>query len=250
MCELPLGLGLPGKRVVVTGGAAGIGLATAQRFSEVGADVVIIDRDSCALKNAVRELKRVVGIEYDVSDPDAVADAFDEVEHAIGGVDVLIANAGISTRTGALEISPREWQDILATNLSGVFYCAQEAARRQMKDRPGVILMTASTNGMRAYVNYAHYNATKGGVIALARTMALEFAPHIRVNAVCPGYVLTPMHHSECSAEIIKELNDDVIPLGRHAKSDEIAALFLYLASDWGAYMTGQTIVIDGGELA
>jgi NAD(P)-dependent dehydrogenase (short-subunit alcohol dehydrogenase family) len=113
----------------------------------------------------------------------------------------------------------------------------------------GVILMTASTNGLAAHRFYAGYNAAKAGVILLARTMALELAPKVRVNAVCPGYVLTPMQQAEYTPEQLAEV-DASIPLGRHARPEEVAALFAFLASDEGSYFTGATISLDGGELA
>ena len=113
----------------------------------------------------------------------------------------------------------------------------------------GVILMTASTNGLTGHEFYADYNASKAGVILLARTMALELAPTVRVNAVCPGYVLTPMQKAEYTSEMLERVNA-TIPLGRHAKPEEIAALYAFLASEDGAYFTGAVISIDGGEMA
>jgi NAD(P)-dependent dehydrogenase (short-subunit alcohol dehydrogenase family) len=113
----------------------------------------------------------------------------------------------------------------------------------------GSILMTASTNGLTGHPFYADYNASKAGVILLARTMALELAPAVRVNAVCPGYVLTPMQRAEYSDEMLAEVNAG-IPLGRHAAPEEIASLYAFLASDDGAYFTGAVISIDGGETA
>ena len=136
---------------------------------------------------------------------------------------------------------------MLDVNLSGVFHCAQQSARRMVAGGGGVILMTASTNGLTGHANYADYNASKAGVILLARTMALELAPAVRVNAVCPGYVLTPMQQAEYTPEMLEQVNA-TIPLGRHATPEEIAALYAFLASDEGAYFTGAVISIDGGR--
>src|SRR5215510_2737183 len=167
----------------------------------------------------------------------------------MGGVDVLINNAGISIRHNFLEITPEEWDKVLAVNLTGVFYMAQTAARHMWERGDGVILQTASTNGIMGYPYYADYNATKAGVIELTKSMALELAPKVRVNAVCPGYVLTPMQRAEYSDEMLAEVNA-AIPLGRHASPDEIASLFAFLASDEGAYFTGAVVTADGGETA
>jgi NAD(P)-dependent dehydrogenase (short-subunit alcohol dehydrogenase family) len=231
--------GLEAKRVVVTGGTSGIGAATVQRFRDEGSQVAAIaDRD-------VED----PGLLCDVADADEVARAFARVDEVLGGVDVLIANAGISVRKPFLEIEEADWRRVLDVNLTGVFHCAQQAARRMAAGDGGVILMTASTNGLTGHPFYADYNAAKAGVIQLARTMALELAPKVRVNSVCPGYVLTPMQRAEYGDEMLAEVNAG-IPLGRHASPDEIAALFAFLASDEGAYFTGATVTIDGGEIA
>jgi meso-butanediol dehydrogenase/(S,S)-butanediol dehydrogenase/diacetyl reductase len=162
---------------------------------------------------------------------------------------VLVANAGISMRTPFLELSEEQWRRVLDVNLTGVFLCAQQAARRMVAAGGGTILMTASTNGLSGHPFYADYNASKAGVILLAKTMALELAPTVRVNAICPGYVLTPMQRAEYTDEMLAAV-DAEIPLGRHARPEEVAALFAFLASDEGAYLTGAAISIDGGETA
>ena len=226
--------GLVGKRVVVTGGTSGIGAATARRFRDEGCEVVV--------------LARTPGpgvIPCDVSDRLQVDAAFAQV----GDLDVLVNNAGVSLRSPALDISPGQWDQVLATNLSGAFWVAQAAARRMLAGAGGVILNTASTNALVGYRYYADYNATKAGLVALTRSLALEWAPRIRVNAVCPGYVLTPMQEAEYTPEMLAEVNSR-IPLGRHATPDELAGLFAYLASDEAAYFTGSVIVMDGGETA
>jgi meso-butanediol dehydrogenase/(S,S)-butanediol dehydrogenase/diacetyl reductase len=242
--------GLKGKRVLVTGGASGIGAATAARFLEEGAQVCVLDRDAPARDKIAKELSALTAtIAGDVSNLDEVNSAFAQAVSKMGGVDVLINNAGISIRHNFLDITPEEWNRVMSVNLTGVFYVAQTAARHMSERGSGVILNTASTNGMVGQPFYADYNATKAGVIELTRTMAIELAPKVRVNAVAPGYVLTPMQRAEYTDAMLEEVNRK-IPLGRHARPEEIAALFAYLASDDAAYVTGHVYTIDGGEIA
>ena len=241
---------LSGKKIVVTGGASGIGLATALRFVDEGARVAVMDIDRSGLAAALERYPAIDGaIEADVSDPGQVERAFREADASLGGIDVLVANAGISVRKSFVDIPNEQWARVLGVNLDGVFFCAREAARRMKAQGSGVILMTASTNGTEGHPFYADYNASKAGVILLAKTMALELAPAVRVNAVCPGYVLTPMQKAEYTAEMLEAVNAK-IPMKRHADPSEIAALFAFLASSEAAYITGAEIRVDGGETA
>jgi meso-butanediol dehydrogenase/(S,S)-butanediol dehydrogenase/diacetyl reductase len=242
--------GLNGKRVLITGGASGIGAATAARFLEEGSAVCVLDRDAKANDKIQQRLPGLAGaLAADVSNLRQVEAAFDDALRIMGGVDVLINNAGISIRHDFLKITPEEWDKVIAVNLTGVFYMAQTAARHMWERDGGVILQTASTNGFVGQPYYADYNATKAGVIELTRTMALELAPKVRVCAVAPGYVLTPMQRAEYTDSMLDEVNRK-IPLRRHAKPEEIAALFAFLASDDAAYITGQVYTIDGAETA
>ncbi len=239
---------LSGIRVVITGGGSGIGLATARRFAREGSRVCVIDRDSSSLDRAREELAgEGFFLCADVSDPSSVETAFGRIDESMGGLDVLVSNAGISVRKTFTEITYEQWSKVLAVNLGGMFLCAREAAAR-MKDG-GVILMTASTNGMEGHPFYADYNSSKAGVILLAKTLALEFAPRIRVNSVSPGYVLTPMQRAEYTPEMLEKVNEK-IPFRRHAAPAEVAALFAFLASGEASYITGANIPIDGGETA
>ncbi len=240
--------GLNGKNVLVTGGASGIGQSTATRFLEEGCAVCILDSSAEARARVARELPALTGmIDADVSNLEQVQAAFAEAIDRMGSVDVLINNAGISIRHDFLDITPDEWDEVLGVNLKGVFYMAQTAARHMMEKGSGVILNTASTAGSTGYPHYADYSASKGGVIALTLAMALELAPVVRVNAISPGYVLTPMQRAEYTDSMLDTVNRK-IPLGRHAKPEEIAALFAFLASEDAAFATGHVYVMDGAE--
>ncbi len=240
--------GLKGKHVLVTGGASGIGQATATRFLEEGCAVCVLDSDPAACERVAVELPGLAGVlEADVTVPGEVRAAVDEAIDRMGSVDVLINNAGISIRHEFLDITPQEWDRVVDVNLKGVFLVAQAVARHMMKRGSGVILNTASTADVTGYPHYADYVASKGGVSALTRAMALELAPAVRVNAISPGYTLTPMQRAEYSDEMLAAVNRK-IPLGRHAKPEEIAALFAFLASEDAGFATGQVYVMDGAE--
>jgi meso-butanediol dehydrogenase/(S,S)-butanediol dehydrogenase/diacetyl reductase len=242
--------GLKDKRVLITGGAGGIGSATAARFLEEGSRVAVIDRDEAACQGLRRRLQGLaVALRADVSDPSDVERAFAELDARWQGLDILINNAGISVRAPFLDISPGQWRAVIDTNLNGMFFVAQAAGRRMKAAGNGVILNMGSTNGLAGYHYYADYNASKAGVIELSRSMALELAPAVRVNAVCPGFIMTSMQEAEYTPEMRRSY-ESKIPLARLGRPEDVAALFGFLASDDAAFITGQCFVIDGGEIA
>ena len=242
--------GLEDKRVLITGGAGGIGTATAARFLEEGSHIVVLDRDQAALERLKRELPALLSaVRADVSQPGEVDRAFAKLDDLLGGLDVLINNAGISLRHRFLDISPQEWRKVMEVNLNGLFFVAQAAARRMLSGAGGVILNMGSTNGLMGYPYYADYNASKAGVIELTRSMALELGPQVRVNAVCPGFILTPMQEGEYTLEMRRAFASK-LPLDRLGRPEDVAALFAFLASDDASFITGGCFVIDGGEIA
>jgi len=241
--------GLKNKCVLVTGGAGGIGRVTAARFLEEGAQVVVFDKDEKACRLIEKELPSLEpSIIVDVSDADSVEKAFAKFDAHFNKLDILINNAGISFRHSFLDITPEQWQTVISINLNGLFYVAQQAARRMLAGDGGVILNMGSTNALMGYHYYADYNASKAGVIELTRSMALELGPKIRVNALCPGFIMTPMQESEYSPKMRKDF-EEKLPLRRLGKPEDVASLFAFLASDEASFITGEYIVIDGGEI-
>lgn len=240
--------GLQDKAVLITGGASGIGQAAVRRFVDEGARVALFDRDEGAIAKTLAEIPDVAAaITVDVSDDLAVAAAFRELERTFPRLDVLINNAGISVRhEGFLGIEPAQWRRTMDTNINGVFYVARESVRRMDE---GAIVNMSSINALAAFPHYADYNASKAAILALSRTMAVELAPRIRVIALCPGAVMTPMQQAEYTPEMFAEVNAN-IPLGRHADPSEIASFLAFFASDEARFMTGQHCVVDGGETA
>jgi 3-oxoacyl-[acyl-carrier protein] reductase len=246
--------GLKGKHMFVTGGARGIGRAIADAFGRESAILSLADCHAQNLDLAVREL-RAAGIAahaqvLDVTDCDAVSAAVDEAERR-APIDVLVNNAGIAYETSFLDISMEEWRRVLDVNLTGMFVVAQAVARRMVPRRRGAIVNMASKNAIDGEAGYAHYNASKGGVVMLTKTMALELAQFgIRVNAVAPGYLQTPMSEAIDSPAFVRDFVDRYIPLGRSGRVGDVAPLFVFLAGDEASFITGQVFVIDGGQLA
>ncbi|MFE2246558.1 SDR family NAD(P)-dependent oxidoreductase [Streptomyces lavendulae] len=233
------------RTVIVSGASSGIGRATAERFARGGDHVVNLDINPPSADGDVR----IPRIEVDVADWASVRSAVARVHDERGRLDVVVANAGISLRRPALEVSEDSARRVLEVNLLGVLGLWQCAAQYMLPRRQGVLLATSSVNGSRGYPFYADYNASKAGVAALCRSFALELSPHLRVACVSPGAVLTPMQRAEYTDEMLDEVNRR-IPAGRHAAPEEIAEAFHYLASDHARFMTGQELVIDGGETA
>jgi NAD(P)-dependent dehydrogenase (short-subunit alcohol dehydrogenase family) len=250
--------GLRDKGVLISGGTSGIGLAAAERFLEEGSKVFVAGVRPAEVDAAVAMLAQrgwAAGLACDVSSGEDVAKLVDSAEAALGGVDVLINNAGIARRDPFLRIALADWNRIIEVNLRGMFLVAQATSRRMAERGRGVIVNMSSTNGLAGEEDYAHYNASKGGVLQLTRTMAVELGRcGIRVNALCPGYIKTPLNDAISAqlgaGEFESEYVGRRIPLGRVGRADEVAAAYAFLASDDASFIHGAALVIDGGQLA
>jgi 3-oxoacyl-[acyl-carrier protein] reductase len=246
-----------GQRVVVTGGASGIGEATAARFLHEGASVLIMDIDDRNIERAQPALRRAAksgGGEIYVNRGNVSREAdvdvmIGQARNDLGGIDVLVSNAGIAYEEPFLEITTARWAHTLDVNLTGMFLVCQRVARLMVEQGGGVILMTSSTNGLVGEDKYAHYNASKGGVTLLTKSLAIELGPHgIRVNAVCPGYIVTPLAESIHDPEFMARYAE-MLPLRHLGQPEDVAGVFAFLASSDANFITGETIVIDGGQL-
>jgi NAD(P)-dependent dehydrogenase (short-subunit alcohol dehydrogenase family) len=235
------------KVAVVTGGASGIGLATARRLVAEGAWVVIGDRDADSLAGAATELgDAVVTVQGDAASEDDVAELVTTAIHRFGRLDVAFANAGIGTPGRIVDCDVADWSRVLDVNLTGPFLLIKHAAKQMP---PGSsIVVTASLNAVQAGSGMAAYCASKAGVAMLVQVAALELGPlGIRVNAVGPGFVRTPLTEGAFSIPAIVEGYEQNTPLRRHAQPEEIAGMVAYLASDEAAFVTGSLHLIDGG---
>lgn len=243
------------KVAVVTGGASGIGLGVARRFVADGHAVAILDRNGAAAKAAVDELQAaggaVMAVELDVADWASVRDAFAAVRSSLGPVTILVTSAGIEAFDPLLEISPERWNEIISVNLTGTFSCCQAAIPDMIDAGWGRIVTISSQSAQSGAPNMAHYSASKGGVIALTKSLAVDLARKgITVNTISPSVVDTPMARSATASGDFPGIDviAPMIPLGRAGTPDDIAAGCSYLCSEEsGSYITGQLLAINGG---
>jgi glucose 1-dehydrogenase len=253
--------GLKGKNVLVTGGSSGIGQAIAVRFAEYGANVAInylrqpeeaADTESqvqaCVAK-VQREGVQDVLVQGDVSSEEDVVQMVDAAIGGLGGLDVLVNNAGIQISRPSHELSSEDFDKVLAVNLRGSFLCAREAIRHFLaEEKPGSIINVSSVHQLIPKPDYLGYSTSKGGMQNLTRTLALEFAGRgIRVNGIGPGATVTPINRAWIDDPEKRKAVEEHIPMQRAGDADEMAGVTAFLASDDAAYITGQTIFVDGG---
>ncbi|MBI2715667.1 MAG: glucose 1-dehydrogenase [Rhizobiales bacterium] len=246
---------LKGRVALVTGASSGLGRQFARALADNGAAVALVARRADRLRDLQKSIEagggRAVAIEADVTDRAAMAAAFDAAEKAFGTVTILVNNAGIAqSPRRAIEVTPEEWRKVLSVDLDAVFHNAQEAARRMLAAaKPGAIINISSVLGFGVSKGVAAYATAKAAVVQITKALAVELAfKGVRVNAIAPGWFVTEINDKYLMSEAGAALKRD-IPMGRFGNDGDLDGALLLLASDAGSYITGATIVVDGGQV-
>ena len=245
---------LKGRVALITGASGGLGLRFAEVLAANGASVALVARRADKLKAAVAKIEKAggkaVAVSADVLDRAAMNRAYDQAEKSLGAVTILVNNAGVAHSTRAIEVTEDEWNHVVRTNLDAVFFWAQEGARRMLAaGKKGSIVNIASVLGFGVSKGTIAYATAKAGVIQMTKALALELAfKGVRVNAIAPGWFVTEINHDYLTSEAGQKLTRD-IPMGRFGKDGDLDGALLLLASDAGGYMTGATLVVDGGQI-
>ncbi len=239
---------LHGRKALITGGGSGIGAATCRCFAEQGAAVVVLDRDADSAGRIAAEIGWTPVI-ADVRDGEAVDVAVRHAAEQMGGLTDLVNNAGTGMAKPLLDYSDKEWALLIGVNLTGTFHGMRAAGPIMVEAGFGSIVNNASLTGLRQTRGEGPYSAAKAGVLSLTKTAALELAPAVRVNAVAPGMVRTPLTEVVVSTPAWREAAEAGTPLGRIGTAEEVAEVIVFLASPAASYVTGQTIVVDGGSV-
>ena len=248
-------LSLEGQVAVVTGGGTGIGRGIALEFAKAGADVVVASRRLSVLEKVSEEVttlgKRSLAVQTDISRKTDVDNLVQRVMDEFGAIDILVNNAGVWIKRRMLEFSEDDWDKIMDVNIKGYYLCSQAVGKRMVQQKRGNIINIASISSFVVDEEEGPYCISKAGVAMLTKALARELASYnIRVNAIAPGSVRTEMSERLYSDPEVVKQEEAKIPLGRIAEPSEIASVALFLASDASSYMTGSTIVVDGGYIA
>jgi 3-oxoacyl-[acyl-carrier protein] reductase len=253
---------LSGCKVAITGAGQGLGRAIATEYADEGAAVVLIERNPTILGEVESALRtaghQVLGFALDVTDYAALGRAVEDTIRQWGQIDVLVNNAGIFRNGMILEDTLNDWRDVIGVNLEAVYMTSKLIAPHMVARRRGRIVNIASVAGMASRGNVGSYNASKGGVIALTKSMAVELAPYgIAVNAIAPGFMRTAMMMSDDGADLTTArdfvdlyIGRRRIPMARAAEAEDVAGTAVFLASDYCRYTTGQVLVVDGGLMS
>lgn len=243
---------LAGRTALVTGASSGLGWRFAEVLAANGANVVLAARRVERLEELKARIEdaggKAAAVALDVTDQDAIPAAFDAAEQAFGPVDVLVNNAGVAVEAMLLDMTAQQWRKVLDTDLDGVFFVGQEAARRMSARGGGAIVNIASAIAFKVGKTLGAYAVAKAGVVQLTKAMALEFADSgIRVNAICPGYIETEINSEFFATERGQQMIQRQVPMKRLGDTRDLDGALLLLSSDAGAFITGESIVIDGG---
>lgn len=237
-----------GRQVLVTGGGSGIGEATCRLFAAEGAAVTVLDRQEDAARRVAADIGGSAAI-ADVRDAEAVTRSVQRAAESMGGLTDLVNNAGVGTAKPLIAYTDKEWALLIGVNLTGTFHGIRAAAPIMLEAGRGSIVNNASLTGVRPTRGEGPYSAAKAGVLNLTQTAALELAPAVRVNAVAPGMIHTPLTDIVVANEAWRTAAESGTPAGRVGTAEEVAQVIAFLASDAASYVTGQTIVVDGGSV-
>ena len=246
---------LKGKSAYITGASRGIGRAVAVSLAQAGANVALVGRDVAALEETARAVKdagaQALVLQSDVTNADSVESAVEKACATFGKLDVLVCNAGVQKLKPFLDMKPEDWRSLISTNLEGAIVTMQSVGKRMVAQKSGSVIAMASIYSFVGAPFNSIYCMTKGGLMQLSRALAVEWARHnVRVNAICPGWIETELTKPYMQDQKTVDAGLRLIPLRRFGQPEDIGPLAVYLAADEASFVTGQSFVIDGGQIA